>query len=137
MTLPHPAVLDLHVTVVGASAGNGVYGIGAFSGVVWDAGALPLNLGVQLVGQPTAGTPWGTLDCEGADFNLLANSGAAPGGLDCFVLAANQGNADAMILESMFSIPTPTALPTLSQWSLLALAGVLGAGALVALRRRG
>ncbi len=55
-SLPNPAVLDLQVTVTGATSGNGTFSMAEFGGLSWstgdNSGSLDLRAGQQLVGQP-------------------------------------------------------------------------------------
>lgn len=132
--LPDPAVLDLRATVTGAAVGNGTYGIGSFNQVVFDTTATGLDLGRQLVGQPTAGAAWGTPDGTSGDFNLFA---AAPGpnGMWFFTLQSNGGaGVEPMVLASMIAAGN---VPTLSEWTLIVLSLLLGLGAWFTLRRQG
>jgi hypothetical protein len=136
--LPNPAVLALQVTVSGAAAGNGNFDIGSFDGVVFDTNGGTLDFSHALLGQPTSGSPWGTPDSSGGDFNLFS---AAPGprGVDYFTLGANGGNAQPMTLTTMaLAAPAPAAVatPTLEDWNLIALAALLGVAGAFLLRRR-
>jgi hypothetical protein len=133
--LPNPAVLNLSVTVTGAAAGNGTFGTADFGQVIFDTNGGTLNFSQQLIGQPTAGVPWGTAyDGSGGDFNLFGTGAPAPDGVNWFTLGANDGAADAMILASMSASGQ---VPTLSEWSMVILSLLLGLGAWVALRRQG
>jgi hypothetical protein len=132
--LPNPAVLALTVTVSGATAGNGSYGIGSFNEVAFDTHGATLDFSKQLVGQPTTGSPWGTADSNGGDFNLFG-AAPAPDGVFFFTLGANGGVADAMVLSSMMQA-SAAPVPTLNDWTLLALATLVGGVGLVLLRRR-
>jgi hypothetical protein len=137
-TLPNAAVLALQVTVSGATSGNGTFGIGSFTGVSFSTGGGTLNLGTELVGQPTPGGPWGPLG--GGDFNLFSAIAPAPTGVDPFILGANQGTADAMTLRTVApAAPAPAAaapIPALSLGDLLFLALVLGGAGIVLIRHR-
>jgi hypothetical protein len=133
--LPDPAVLNLSVTVTGASAGNGTFGIGDFNQVYFDTNGGTLDFSQPLIGQPTAGVPWGTAyDGSGGDFNIFGTAAPAPLGVNWFTLAANNGAAETMILTSMAS---GGQVPTLDQWGMIILSLLLGLGAWVALRRHG
>lgn len=142
--LPHPAVLDLQVTVSGASGGNGDFFLADFTGVVWDTAGGTLDFGLELVGQPTMGNPWGTPG--GGDFNLFSmggstladayagagDGGIAPQGVDPFTLGAAAGTADPMVLVAM---RRGASVPSLSQWGLIALIVSL-AGLAIWMKRR-
>ncbi len=58
--LPNPAVLALQVTVTGATAGNGTFGIGSFSSVIFDTAGSTLDFSRELVGQTAGAGLWGT-----------------------------------------------------------------------------
>lgn len=154
--LPNPAVLALNVTVSGSANGNGSFTINDFDEVVFDTFGGTLNFGSQLVGQPTSGGPWGTPDGNSGDFNLFASQpkGAAryseppsaptgannpPNGVFFFTLGANGGADEPMVLTAMGANGAPlapaAALP-ISRGVLFLMAGLLGFGAIFALRRR-
>jgi hypothetical protein len=81
-------ITALSLTVSGAGAGNGTFGLSDFSsdGFFWNTNGATLDLTKQLVGQPTAGGPWGTcFDGTCGDFNLFG-SGNAPFGINFFTL---------------------------------------------------
>jgi hypothetical protein len=127
LTLPNPAVLDLSVTVSGATAGNGTFGLADFCDVAFDSGGLALDLTRELVGQPTLSLPWGTPPGKGGgnatqgegpstegDFNLFSScmlnrtyaaqptgTSGAPQGTWYYTLGADGGNADQMLIVSM------------------------------------
>ena len=154
--LPDPAVLALSVTVSGSAAGNGTFGIGDFTEVVFNTGGATLNLASELVGQMTPGGPWGTPDGNTGDFNLF--SGAAkratsytavtglpaganlpPSGVFYFTLGANGGQDEPMVLTGMGVNAAPAAAPAnlpLGRSAMLAIAGLLALVGLVGLRRR-
>jgi len=126
--LPSPAVLNLTVTVTGATAGNGTFVLADFGTVYWDTNGATLDLSRQLVGQPTPELPWGTpTDAMGADagnggdFNVFSVPGGgeidrtpgasrysaapdgsvlAPSGVNFFRIATNGGTGDNLILTS-------------------------------------
>jgi hypothetical protein len=134
--LPNPAVLALNVVVSGASAGNGSFGIGSFTSVLFDTNGATLNLSQSLVGQPTPGGPWGP--GGGGDFNLFAAAAPAPRGVDPFILGANNGAADAMTLTRMGPLQAPASVPvpTLEEWKLVLTAICVGLAGMVFIRRR-
>ena len=145
--LPDPAVLDLQVTVSGASAGNGTFHLADFTEVVLDTNGGTLDFSQQLIGQPTSGNPFGTTDIctegplggTGGDFNLFTSAPPPPEGIWWFTLGANDGNADCMVLQSLTAAPIQavrTQVPTLSEWGLLALLALMAVAAGFALRRR-
>ena len=147
-TLPDPAVLALNVTVTNSGVGDGTFTMADFTGVVFDTNGGTLNLNQQLVGQPTSGDPWGTPSGgDGGDFNLFsgsmtgtnAPSGAnlPPNGVFYFTLGSNGGNGPAATLGSMSRAAgaAVVAAPSLGSWALALLAGLLGLGASLALRR--
>jgi hypothetical protein len=132
--LPDPAVLDLQVTVSGATSGNGTFGIASFNQVFFDTGGGTLDFSRPLVGQPTAGAPWGTtFDGSSGDFNVFGTGSPAPTGVIFFTLGADNGLAEAMVLTRMTSNLN---VPTLSEWGMIILSLLLGVGAWVALRRQ-
>ncbi|MBS0570355.1 MAG: hypothetical protein JSS28_07095 [Proteobacteria bacterium] len=135
--LPNPAVLALTATVSGASSGNGTFGMSDFSEVVFDTNGGTLNFNQQLVGQPTSGSPWGSPDGNGGDFNLFGNSPSAPNGEFYFTLCTNGGNGDCTnLISAVNAIAAGTsATPALGRWALLALAGLLGLAGFTGLRR--
>lgn len=154
--LPDPAVLALNVTVSGAANGNGTFAITDFTGVVFDTNGGTLDFASQLVGQPTSGSPWATLDGKSGDFNLFSGSpkrgepgygdspttpngsNPTPDGVDPFTLGANGGNGEPMVLVGMSPLggyTAPASLP-FGRNAWIVLAGLLGLAALFAVRRR-
>jgi hypothetical protein len=101
--IPGPEILDLSVTVTGAASGNGTFTLIDFNSTAWNSNGAVMDLGKELVGQPTPGSPWGTTPSAGeaGDFNLFGLGGGAPTGVFFFQLAANEGLADTMVLRSM------------------------------------
>jgi hypothetical protein len=124
-SLPMTDLQSLSLTVSGASAGNGVFGLSDFTQFVWWSAGATFDYTQNLVGQPTSSSPWGTPNTSSGDFNFFSASPTAPNGSFFFTLAANGGSADAMQLTSLQAIPEPGAA------GLVALAGV----AMLALRR--
>ena len=146
--LPNPAVLALNVTVTNSGVADGSFTMADFTGVVFDTNGGTLNFNQQLVGQPTAGDPWGTPSGgDGGDFNLFsrnmtglaAPSGGAlpPNGVFYFTLGSNGGNGPAATLGSMSRAAgaAVVAAPGLGGWAMALLAGLFGLGASLALRR--
>lgn len=125
--LPSPAVLALTVTVSGASAGNGTFGLSDFHKVYFDTNGGTLDFNKQLVGQSTSGDPWGTPNGKGGDFNLFGVIDlGAPYGEFFFTLCANEGSSDcAQLVSAINTAATNSSTPALNQWALLALAGLL------------
>lgn len=154
--LPDPAVLALNVTVSGSANGNGTFTLADFNEVVFDTNGGTLNFGSQLVGQATSGSPWGTTDSNGGDFNLFSGSpvayparynqpataptgvNVAPSGVWYFTLGANGGADEPMELVGMSAGGgvTPAAALPIGRGAWLALAGLLALVGLVAFRRR-
>lgn len=128
--LPNPAVLGLQVTVTGATAGNGTFGIGSFTGVIFDTAGSTLDFSRELVGQTAGAGLWGT---TGGDFNLFGTAAPAPLGVFPYALGANFGGANTMLLTSM---SPANEIPTLGEWGMIMLSLLLGLGAWIALRRR-
>lgn len=141
VNLPNPAVLALNVTVTGASAGNGTYGLSDFAGIVFNTGGGTLDFNQPLIGQPTSTSTWGALPSSGeaGDFNLfgLGSPNSAPIGEDYFTLCTNGGSGDCTQLVSAINAAAASATPTpaLSTWTLAALAGLLALAGFIGLRR--
>ena len=162
--LPDPSVLALNVTLTGTTGGDGTFTLADFNGLVFDTGGATLDLSRQVVGQPTAGSPWGTPDSNGGDFNLFGGgacqnmgaptsgrygthpaapssptAAAPPVGVWYFTLGAACGTAEQMVLVSFApaGAASATTAPALAPPLELLLGGLLGIVALVALRRRG
>ena len=78
-----PFVVDFVMTVLGADSGNGIFGLAAFDYINLRTGAgepgdLPLDFGMELVGQATGTDPWGTSYAgDAGDFNPF-NVGGDP-----------------------------------------------------------
>jgi IPTL-CTERM motif len=135
IALPNAAVLGLTVTVSGAAAGNGTFGIGSFATVIFDTQGGTLNLSQSLIGQATPGGPWGP--SSAGDFNLFGTGAPAPRGVDPFILGANDGASDSMVLTRMgpLAAPSSVAVPTLDEWNLVILALLVGMAGIVLVRR--
>jgi hypothetical protein len=140
-TLPNPGgpafdlyneIQSLTVTVSGAGLGDGTWtkadlgpnsALGTYT--YWWTGGGALNLGTELVGQPTVdGGPWGTPDGNSGDFNLFFN-GSGPLGTFYFTLTTDGGTGDSLLLTEF----APTSTPEPGTLMLLAsgLAGLAGA----------
>lgn len=100
---------SLSMVVSGASAGNGTFGLSDFSGIAWWSAGATFDFTQNLVGQPTNGNPWGTLDGSSGDFNFFSVD-TAPTGVDYFTLTADDGSADSMQLTSLQTVPEPGAM---------------------------
>ncbi|MGH8042576.1 MAG: IPTL-CTERM sorting domain-containing protein [Rudaea sp.] len=142
--LPNAAVLALNVTVSGASAGNGTYGLSDFGEVRFETNGGTLDFGKSLIGQATSGSPLGTPDGAGGDFNLFgvgtAPNVTAPFGEWFFTACTNggvegSGVSDCTNLISMINAAVASPTPTLNRWSLTLLAGLLALAGFVGLRR--
>ncbi|RZI81599.1 MAG: PEP-CTERM sorting domain-containing protein [Rubrivivax sp.] len=100
-------VLDLDLTVTGATTGNGHFTLPDFGLVFWQTNGT-LDFNQPLVGQPTHDAPWATTaDFYSGDFNLRSSAGLAPDGTGPFRLATSGGNGDSMLLKSMVKSPVP------------------------------
>jgi hypothetical protein len=135
--LPDPAVLAISLTVTGSAAGDGTYTAADFTQVIFDTGGGTLDFSRPLVGQPTAGSPWGTTqDGNSGDFNFFA-AAPAPNGVFFFTLGANGGADEAMILRTAGAAAGAlgTSVPTLSQWMIVLLALVLAGMGIAQVRR--
>ena len=136
-----PVVLNLRVTVSGATSGNGTFTKSNFANVAWCTNGGMLDFSSELVGQPTANDPWGTpSDGDGGDFNLFANASGAPDGEFFFTLCANHGNANCMQLTSMIAgTLRGSSVPALTPRGLIGLAVLLlgiGLGTIARIARR-
>jgi len=94
--LPSPAVTNLQVTIAGATAGNGTFGLGDFSAYYFSSPST-LDLSRELIGQSlsndcTYGTSRGPCgDGSGGDFNLFRANELAPIGTYFFELTVASG----------------------------------------------
>jgi hypothetical protein len=113
---PGSGIIDLGVTISGASAGNGTFGLSDFIGITFLSNSV-LNFNTQLIGQMMTngcafGTSTGTCgDGSGGDFNLFRNTASAPNGTWYFNLSADGG--DQMLVTSMLSrtaVPEPSTI---------------------------
>jgi hypothetical protein len=103
-------LVDLQITVVGATSGNGTFQKSDFSHIVWFTNGGTLNLNQALIGQATNGSPWGTaFNSTAGDFNLVRASGSpsAPSGTNLFTLTPS-GSSNSMRLVSFAPVPEPS-----------------------------
>jgi hypothetical protein len=140
-TLPNPSsgtidiytdIQSLTVTVTGAGSGDGTWTMtdlipGSFLATYtyWDTGGATLNMGTELVGQPTVGNAWGTPDGSSGDFNLFFGNGG-PNGVAPFTLATAGEGGDQMLLtefDPVSETPEPGSFILLGS-GLAALAGM-------------
>lgn len=153
-SIDYAFVLDLQVTVAGATAGNGTFIRDDFSSIAWNSNGAVLDLGTELVGQPTSDLAWGTEGSFGqaGDFNLFdsGNTAGAPNGVFYFLLGANEGSGETMTLRTFApgeaSIGEPLCpaapriiaegIPSTSWWSGTLLILLLGGAAAAGLRQR-
>ena len=124
-------VTALSVTVTGAtnSADNGTFTLADYDAVLFDTTSRALNLGQQLMGQPTSspnGKTWGENDTiDGSTpsaaytggFQLFAVTGSqAPSQNDPFQLGTGGGNGDGLQLvffDPLIEIPEPASFALL------------------------
>lgn len=132
-----PFVTAFSITVSGAKAGNGTFGIDDYlggpsnvGGFFLDTNGGTLDFTRELFGQPTAGLPYGSDPDSGnsGDFNIDPNNvaPAAPIATFFFQILTNGGYGDA---ESLYLTSfRPIAVPEPSSLSLMAsVAPVAGA----------
>jgi hypothetical protein len=118
-----PIVTGVSITILGATSGNGTFGLADFTGWIWDTSGATLDLGAELVGQGG----WG----QGfvGDFNLFGTGSPAPSGFAPFTLRTDGSVfGDQMLLTSFApaSVPEPSRM----------LLGALGVMGMVLRRRR-
>ena len=120
-------ILDLDVTVSGASSGNGHFLMSDFSFISFSANGGLLDPTIPLIGQSTSGMPWGT-DSNGnaGDFNLFGVSSAPYGSL-WFQERTNGGSGDLIQLVSMTPAATESTIP-IDSWTDNTLDLVIGTG---------
>ena len=133
-TLPNPIsgnvnisgdIQSLSVTVTGAGSGDGTWTLADLYDTYWWTGSDALNMGTELVGQPTTGNPWGTSDGSSGDFNLWFDNGG-PNGYFNFDLATAGEGGDQMLLtefDPVSDTPEPGSFILLGS-GLAALAGM-------------
>ena len=119
-SLPNPGMLDLSITVSGASSGNGSFSLSDYNVFTFSANA-PLDFSQELIGQTLAGgCVFGDAFCS--DFNLQGNSNTAPFGTWYFEMQTDGGTGDVIGVTSMKArVPLPGTV-------LLFAAGLLGLG---------
>lgn len=116
---PSSAVTNLQVTITGATAGNGTFGLSDFS-YFYFSSPNTLDLGRELIGQSlsngcTYGTSTGPCgDGRGGDFNLFGANDSAPTGTYYFQLTAAGG--ESLLVTSIApeaAVPEPTTVALL------------------------
>ena len=116
---PSSAVTNLQVTITGATAGNGTFGLNDF-GFFYFSSPNTLDLGRELIGQSlsngcTYGTSTGPCgDGRGGDFNLFRANESAPTGTSYFQLTAAGG--ESLLVTSIApeaTVPEPTTVALL------------------------
>ena len=112
------------ITVSGARAGNGTFGLADFSHFLWWSAGASFNFQENLVGQPTTAAPpfnpWGTPALNSGDFNFFnaSTSPSAPNGEFFFGIQTNGGSlgfpaGDPMALTSLQEVvasPEPASI---------------------------
>jgi hypothetical protein len=135
--LPNPAKVALAKTVVNTGGGTAL--ASAFtltaSGPVTITGAAPVAatnapVGVYALTESSlTGYSAGSFSCSG---------GGALAGNQLTISAADAGNTITCTITNTFTVPVlPTSIPTLSEWGMILLAGLMALLGLVQLRRRG
>ena len=107
-------IVSFDMVISGAVLGNGSFSMDDFAGVIWDTGALGLDLSSELVGQMTDGGPWGTSDGLSGDFNVFSSTGLSPNGTFFFQLTTAASAGDTMLLTNFTPVPVGPALPLLA-----------------------
>jgi len=127
---PTADVTGLSITITGADAGNGTFGLSDFASFIfWSPTAL--NLTEQLICQPVSGGKdfYGDPDGGGGgDFNLFGATSTAPYGHYYFQLGTDEDTGDLLQVTSITA-----AVPEPGAWTMM-IAGFAALGA--ALRRR-
>lgn len=132
--LPDPRVLDLRITVTGASKSNGTFTLGNYDSMDFYT-PTPLDLTRELIGQPLGnGFTFGPAptseegggDGNSGDFNFFSSDPSVPSGFWFFKVAApGPSGGDGLAITSIVA----HAIPEPASWVMLAL------GALVLMRR--
>lgn len=142
-------IKSLSLTVTGSGLGDGTYTLDDYSGggVIWNTNGANLDFSKDLVGQPTQGEVWGTIDSPppgytyptnyttpvsyGGDFNIFDAPGCVPTGVGEFTLATcsaippldGKFRSFKMRLTSFEAVPVP--LPS-------AMFGIIASGGFMA-----
>lgn len=140
----NPFIKDFSITVSAARSGNGTFHFSEYGGLsanggffLLDSNGGTLDLTKSLIGQPTAGSPFGTtFDGTSGDFNIFptdtAFTAGAPSAADTFQITTDGASGDRLKLTSFAPAPVPEASTTVSFGLLLA----LGLGGMVIAARR-
>jgi hypothetical protein len=103
-------ITSFSLTVSGASAGNGTFGLSDFAVMVDPNGAV-FDFTKDLVGQHTSGKDWGTTyDGTSGDFNLapfIGDPPTVPVGITLFTMVTNGGFGDPLTLTSFAPVGSP------------------------------
>ena len=111
-------ITAMTITVSGAVNGNGTFNESDFLDAYISVGG-PLNINTNMVGQTVGVNTW---DAAGSgvsnNFNFRnTGSSSAPRRASPFVWATDGGNGQQLTLTSMIAQVTPSAIPSLSEWS--------------------
>ena len=146
----NPFVTAFTITVSGAKLGNGTFGlsdyvggfdVSGFDGFELDTNGGTLDLTKELIGQPTAGDPYGTtFHGNSGDFAITVNDvgelAGAPNAGDVFQIYTNSGLNGFESLHLTSFRPAPAAVPEASMTVSLGLLLALGMGGLVIAGKR-
>jgi len=114
-SLPRSAILDLGITISGASSGNGTFNLSDFESISFNSPSS-LNFGAELIGQSLAnGCFFGvftTISCNDnlGDYTLFGATPTAPSAVFFFALATSGGLGDSFSVKSMKPVPLPSSL---------------------------